>query len=251
MYFPLERQLNMLFLRAARGLAAVIITLALLGSLAGCATSGPTEPHDPYEGFNRNMFAVNKALDDAILGPIAHGYMEITPDPAREAIYNAFNNLAYMGTAINQLLQGKIERGLEDTGRFIINSTFGLGGLIDFATAIGMERHEEDFGQTLAVWGMESGPYIELPVLGPNTFRSLPAIPVTMVTDGLFYVSDPWSYILGGVATVDTRANLDSAIKLRDKSSLDPYVFQREAYLQRRRHLIYDGDPPLEAPETE
>ena len=214
--------------------------------LAGCATSGPTEPYDPYEGFNRKMFGFNKALDEAIFGPVSRGYTAITPEAAREGIFNVFDNLAYLGTALNQFLQGKIERGFEDTGRFIINSTFGLGGLVDFASGIGIPRHEEDFGQTLAVWGLGAGPYLELPFLGPNTFRTLPAIPVDAATDIVTWVNSPLDYALGGVKRVDQRARLDSAIKLRDTTSLDPYVFQREAYRQRRRHLIFDGNPPLE-----
>ena len=216
--------------------------------LSGCATTNPSpgEPHDPFESFNRNMFTFNKALDDAILAPLANGYAHITPDPARVAVYNFFDNLAYLTTAVNQLLQGKIERVFEDVGRFVINSTFGLGGLVDFASAIDMRRNEEDFGQTLAVWGLGSGPYLELPLIGPNTFRSLPGIAADAATDLLTWVGSPVDYALSGVKRIDQRKRLDSAIKLRDESSLDAYVFQREAYLQRRRHLIYDGNPPLD-----
>lgn len=234
--------------RMLRGIAIGVAGAALL--LSGCASTGNevTEPHDPYEPFNRSMFAFNKTLDDAFFGPIASGYVAVTPEPAREAVFNVFDNLAYLTTMVNQFLQGKVERGFEDAGRFIINSTFGMGGLVDFATGIGIERHEEDFAQTLAVWGMGAGPYLELPFLGPNTFRSLPGIPADSVTDLVTWVASPMDYALTGVKRVDQRARLDSAIKLRDKSSLDPYVFQREAYLQRRRHLIYDGNPPLDGP---
>jgi ABC-type transporter lipoprotein component MlaA len=131
--------------------------------------------------------------------------------------------------------------------RLIINSTFGLGGLVDFAAAIGMPKHEEDFDQTLAVWGVESGPYLELPLLGPNTFRSVPGMAADTVTNPLTWLgSSPLDYAATALKTVDKRAQLDSAIKLRDKSALDPYVFQREAYLQRRRFQIYDGNPPLD-----
>lgn len=225
------------------GLSALLLT--------GCASTGvETEPHDPYEGFNRSMFAFNKALDDAVLAPLSRGYVAITPAPARQAIYNVFENLGYLTTMVNQFLQGKVERGFEDGGRFIINSTFGLGGLVDFATGVGIERNQEDFDQTLAVWGVDPGPYLELPVLGPNVVRGLPAIPADMVTDVVFWVNSPYNWALAGVTAVDTRSRLDSAIKLRDKSALDPYIFQREAFLQRRRHLIYDGNPPLEDPAS-
>lgn len=216
--------------------------------LSGCASTGGagSEPHDPYESFNRSMFAFNKAVDDALFRPIADGYVAVTPEPAREAVFNFFDNLGYLTTMVNQLLQGKIERGMEDAGRFVINSTFGLGGLVDFASDIGIPRHEEDFDQTLAVWGFAPGPYLELPLLGPNTMRSLPGIPADAASDLLTWVNSPLDLALGAVERVDQRARLSSAIELRDTSSLDPYVFQREAYLQRRRHLIYDGNPPLD-----
>lgn len=215
--------------------------------LAGCASTGvETEPHDPFEDSNRSIFAFNKALDDAVLAPLSRGYVAITTEPTRQAIFNVFDNLGYLTTMVNQFLQGKVERGFEDAGRFIINSTFGLGGLVDFATAVGIERNEEDFDQTLAVWGVPPGPYLELPLLGPNVVRGLPAIPADWLTDISTYANTPYSYAITGVKVIDTRARLDPAIRLRDKSSLDPYVFQREAFLQRRRHLIYDGNPPLE-----
>ena len=216
--------------------------------LSGCATiDGPTEPHDPYESFNRSMFSFNSKLDNVLLGPLSKGYVHVTPAPARTAVFNFFENLGYLTTVLNQFLQGKVERGLEDAGRFVINSTFGLGGLVDFASGIDMQRNQEDFGQTLAVWGMQPGPYLELPLLGPNSFRSLPGIPVDAASDLVTWVNSPLDYVMSGVELVDTRSHLDAAIKLRDKSALDPYVFQREAYLQRRRHLVYDGDPPLQA----
>jgi len=232
-----------------------MISGAMVGALlalSGCASTSDlaTEPHDPYESFNRSMFAFNKTLDENLFSPISKGYVAVTPEPAREAVFNFFDNLGYLTTVVNQLLQGKIERGFEDAGRFLINSTFGLGGLIDFASGIEIARNQEDFDQTLAVWGVPPGPYLELPLLGPNTFRSLPGIPADAATDLLTWVNSPLDYALGGVERVDQRSRLDSAIKLRDTTSLDPYVFQREAYLQRRRHLVYDGNPPLNGPST-
>jgi phospholipid-binding lipoprotein MlaA len=233
-------------LQVQRMMLGVLSLTVLL--LTGCAsTGGDVDPDDPYESFNRTMFSFNKGLDEAILAPIAGVYTDITPAPARTAIHNVFANLSYLTTVVNQLLQGKFERGLDDAGRFLFNSTFGLGGLIDFSAGLGMKRHEEDFGQTLAVWGVSQGEYLELPFFGPSTMRDLPGIPADMATDLLTWMgSQPWDYVTGGVKLVDKRSRLDSAIKLRDKSSLDPYVFQREAYLQRRRHLIYDGNPPLD-----
>ena len=227
-----------------RGLVGAAVLL-----LAGCAgTSGPTEPHDPYESFNRSMFSFNKALDDALFAPLAHGYVAVTPPPAREAVFNFFDNLSYLTVVVNQFLQGKIERGFEDAGRFVINSTFGLAGLVDFASGIGIPRNDEDFAQTLAIWGVGAGPYLELPVFGPRTMRGVPGIPADMFTDVLTYAGGSgWDYAFIGLKFIDRRARLDSAIRLRDRSALDPYVFQREAYLQRRRNLIYDGNPPLDS----
>lgn len=231
-------------IRLASGLVVLSVSV-----LSGCASTGSgVDPNDPYESFNRTMFAFNKGLDEAVLAPIASAYTSVTPAPARTAIYNVFDNLAYPTTIVNQFLQGKIEKGLEDAGRFLFNTTLGLGGLIDFSSGTGLQRHDEDFGQTLAVWGAPRGAYLELPLLGPTTFRDLPGIPADTATDILTWVgSDTWDYVMGGVKRVEQRARLDSAIKLRDKSSLDPYVFQREAYLQKRRHLIYDGNPPLDS----
>ena len=167
--------------RVLRGVVHGLGGLAML-VLGGCAsTSGPTEPHDPFESFNRSMFSFNKVLDDAVFGPVAHGYVAVTPEPAREAVFNFFDNLAYLTTVVNQFLQGKVERGFEDTGRFIVNSTFGLAGLIDFASGVGIPRHDEDFGQTLAVWGVEPGPYLVLPLIGPSGFRDAVGIGVNRV----------------------------------------------------------------------
>ena len=233
-------------LRVQRMMSGVLSLTVLL--LTGCAsTGGDVDPNDPYESFNRTMFSFNKGLDDAILGPIAGVYTDVTPAPARTAIHNVFDNLSYLTTVVNQVLQGKFERGMDDAGRFLFNSTFGLGGLIDFSSGLGLKRHDEDFGQTLAVWGVGEGEYLELPFLGPTTMRDIPGIPVDSATDLLTWTGNrTWDFVTSGVKLVDKRARLDSAIKLRDKSSLDPYVFQREAFLQRRRHLIYDGNPPLD-----
>ena len=238
-------------LRSLRRSMAGIATAGAL-AIGGCAsTAGPTEPHDPFEGFNRSMFAFNKALDDALFGPISDAYVAVTPEPAREGIFNFFDNLTYLTTAVNQLLQGKVERSFEDAGRFVINSTFGIGGLVDFASGIDIARNQEDFAQTLAVWGTPAGPYLELPVFGPSTVRGLPGRVVDSLMDPVTWVASPESYVLTGVDAVDQRARLDSAIRLRDTSSLDPYVFQREAFLQRRIHLIHDGNPPLDGPGSQ
>jgi phospholipid-binding lipoprotein MlaA len=228
------------------GLAAAAL------ALTGCAT--PNQPggetYDPFEGMNRSVFAFNKGVDQVVLKPASEVYVAVTPEPARQAIFNFLDNLAYLTTVVNQFLQGKFERGLEDTGRFVFNSTFGIAGLIDFASGVGLERHEEDFDQTLAVWGVGPGPFLELPILGPNTLRGIPGLVADTLTDIKTWFGDPYGWIATGVNVVDTRARLDSAIRLRDRTALDPYVFQREAFMQRRRSLVFDGNPPLDAPIT-
>ena len=226
-------------------LATVLCVAA--GLLSGCASTPAADDvgtPDPYEDWNRKFYAFNDALDKAILAPAAHAYVEVTPAPMRHGVHNFFDNLAYPEVFINDFLQGKVEQGFDDVGRFIINSTFGLGGLIDFAGGLGFERNDEDFGQTFAVWGFDTGAYFDLPFLGPNTTRDASGIPAGTVTNVLFYADTFLSFPLGLLKIVDKRASLDSAIKIRDETALDPYVFQREAYIQRRNHLIHDGNPP-------
>lgn len=228
---------------------ALVHSLLLCTVLSACATAPAdkgVETPDPLESMNRAFFAFNDTLDKAILGPVSRGYSKVTPDPAQTGIRNFFDNLSYIETIINDFLQGKIEDGLEDTLRVVINSTFGLGGLNDFAGDIGFPRREEDYGQTLAVWGVGPGIYLELPFFGPRTLRDATMIPASTVSRPLFYADTAVALSLGAVDLVDTRARLESAIKLRDETALDPYIFQRDAWLQRRRNQIFDGNPPLE-----
>ena len=216
--------------------------------LGGCATSGQqVDPTDPLEGFNRGVYGFNNGLDRALIGPIASAYVAVTPEPVRIGVTNFFVNAAYPGVVLNDLLQGKFGQAVEDTGHFLVNSTLGIFGLIDLATPLGMDRHKEDFGQSLGVWGAGEGAYLNLPVLGPNSMRDAPGIVVGAYTDVIFYVAESsvlWPLLV--LKAVDTRARLDAAIKLRERSAIDPYVFTREAYRQHRTHLIYDGNPPLE-----
>ncbi|MDX1515140.1 MAG: VacJ family lipoprotein, partial [Gammaproteobacteria bacterium] len=163
--------------------------LVLLGALlSGCATGGVEE--DPLEGFNRAVFAFNDTFDNAIAKPVARGYQTVMPAPADTAVTNFFGNLADVGNAINNLLQLKITRAFEDAGRVAFNTTFGLGGLIDFASGVGMDKHNEDFGQTLGYWGVESGAYLVLPFLGPSSVRDAVGLAVdTFAFDPVFYVN--------------------------------------------------------------
>jgi phospholipid-binding lipoprotein MlaA len=227
----------------------VFLTVILIGvSLcAGCA-GGQTDldPRDPWEPTNRDMYNYNDGLDQAILAPVAEQYVKL-PQGARNSVRNFFINLGYPTTVVNQFLQGKVERGFEDTMRFIFNTTFGILGLFDFAGGIGLPRHVEDFGQTFAVWGAPSGPYMVIPLLGPSTVRDAAGIPLDFLTKPLFWIETPGEFFaLAGLDLVDTRARLIPAIRLRDETAFDPYIFTREAFLQQRLNLIYDGDPPLE-----
>ena len=228
-------------------LVPVLALVLLTGLISACAMAPVDEDvavPDPYEDLNRSFYAFNNALDRAIIAPAADVYVTVTPAPVRTGVGNFFDNLGYPTVFINAFLQGKFEQAFEDLGRFLFNSTFGLGGLIDFSSGVGLERHDEDFGQTLAVWGFDPGIYHDLPMIGPKTSSEAVAIPADMVTDVLFYASSSIAFPLGLLRLVNKRANLDSAIKLRDETALDPYVFQREAYLQHRAYLIHDGDPP-------
>ena len=232
------------------GLRATILSLVLSTLfLGGCtATRGNAELEDSFEPMNRQFHGLNNALDDAILSPLADGYTAITTDWMRQGVTNFFDNAKYPSVILNDFLQGKFEQGFEDTMRFIFNTTFGLAGLIDFSTAIGLPAHDEDFGQTLGVWGVDEIAYLELPLFGPNSIRDAPDIPLSRAVSLLAFINSTTILVpLTALEIINARANLSSALALRDRSALDPYVFTREAYRQRRQFLIYDGEPPEEA----
>jgi phospholipid-binding lipoprotein MlaA len=231
---------------ADRPLALLLLALFVFTSTACVSVPGGPEPNDPWEPFNRSMYDFNDGIDKDIIEPVADAYLKI-PDGGRKAIHNFFVNLAYPTTVINQFLQGKFERGFEDTMRFIFNTTFGLLGFIDIAGPSGLARHDEDFGQTFAVWGIPSGNFVTLPVLGPKTVRSALGWPLDFLTKPLFWIETGAEFIaVAGLNIVDSRARLAPAIRLRDETAFDPYIFTREAYLQQRLNLIYDGDPPIQ-----
>jgi len=220
------------------------VVLAILAlALAGCATvpSGKPDPRDPWEGFNRASYKFNDALDRAVAKPVAKGYKKVTPRFVRTGVSNFFSNLDTVPTILNDVLQGKIKQAGHDSGRFLLNSTVGLGGLFDPASAAGMERNDEDFGQTLGKWGVKSGPYLMLPILGPSTVRDTIAKPVDSYSSPLNYLEDDSTrYILRGVEFLDLRADL---LTLDDQieRSYDKYAFIRNAWLQRREFLVSDG----------
>lgn len=200
---------------------------------------------DPLEIVNRPMYQANDMLDTFVGEPISQVYIDFIPDPIRSTVSNFFDNVTYLNVVLNDFLQGKGEQGLRDSGRLIVNSTFGLLGLFDMATPLGLERHEEDFGQTLAVWGVGQGSYLVLPFLGPNTARDVPDIGVSAVTNILFYVSSPVAVPVAVLGFIDKRSRFDQAIQVRNEIAVEPYLFTREAYVQHRNFLIYDGDPPI------
>ncbi len=206
---------------------------------------------DPFEGFNRAMYTFNDKLDVYILKPVAKGYRAVTPIPVRKSISNFFSNLHDPMVMLNNLLQGKPGQAASDLSRFLTNSTVGIYGLFDVATKIGLQKHNEDFGQTLAVWGVGDGPYLVLPFFGPSNLRDGPALIVDWETYPPNYMQDSGTRDkLFVVEAVDKRAQLlDATDILEQAAGRDPYVFVREAYRQRRRSLIYDGNPPQEAPD--
>lgn len=226
-----------------RGIRLSCCALVCSVLLSGCATGGLEE--DPLEDFNRAVFAFNDAFDDAIAKPVARGYQTVVPDPADKAITNFFSNLEDVGTAVNNLLQLKVLRAFEDAGRVAFNTTFGLGGLIDFAGGLGMEKHQEDFGQTLGYWGARSGAYLVLPFLGPSSVRDAFGLAVdSFVFDPVFYINDTeTAAALGGLRAVDQRADLLKTERIISQAALDRYSFIRSAYLQRRENQIQDGNP--------
>ena len=226
--------------------ARLIIINILFVLFSGCATTQDgVKNDDPIESTNRVFFDVNETLDKHLLKPAAEAYVSVIPTPIRTGITNFFDNLGYLNVILNDFLQGKFNQGIADSLRFLYNSTLGIAGFFDVSTDIGIPGNDEDFGQTLAVWGMDKGSYLYLPFFGPNTARDTTNIPVGMLLNPLFYASGIVLFPINAVNAINTRANLLEASNIRDEAALDPYAFTREAYLQQREFLIYDGDPPL------
>lgn len=231
-------------------LVVKIILLIFIGILSGCATTQSTQgttEYDPLESTNRSFYNFNETLDRHLLKPIAEGYANVTPKPLRTGITNFFDNLSYLNVILNSFLQGKLGQGFSDTARFLVNSTVGLGGMFDVATDMGFPVHEEDLGQTLAVWGFQQGAYLYIPVVkGPNTVRDVPDMASSTLTNPLTYVSSAILWPVSALNIINTRANLLDDTNIRDEAAVDPYSFTREAYIQRREFLIHDGNLPTE-----
>ena len=221
-----------------------IITLLALTILTGCASVNSPKA-DPLEGLNRTTFKVNETVDDYVLKPVAKGYQAVTPSFVRSGVSNAFSNIGDVGTSVNNLLQGKPGNAISDVGRFLVNSTLGVLGLFDVASPMGLEKHEEDFGQTLGRWGVESGPYLVLPILGPSTLRDAAAKPADGYTGYTRYIRHvPTRNSTQALDIVNFRADLLNTTSTLDEASLDKYQFIRDAYLQRRLNQVYDGKVP-------
>lgn len=225
-----------------------IALMALAGTLllGGCA-SNPANPEDPFEGYNRAMFQFNQRVDKYTLRPLARVYETVTPNPVRIGIGNFFSNLGDVWIGANNLMQGKVEEGVSDWMRFIFNSTWGLGGLLDIASEAGMTKHDEDFGQTLAVWGVGEGPYVVLPIFGPRTLRDAAALPVDMTADNVWGIDHvPTRNTMTGLRLTHARASFLGVEKTFRQGTLDQYASARDFYLQQRRYKVRDGDVGLD-----
>jgi phospholipid-binding lipoprotein MlaA len=201
-----------------------------------------SDPRDPYENLNRKVFVVNQVFDQVLLKPVAKGYSNYAPDFIQTTIGNFFGNLADVWTAVNNFLQGKPREGIQDTGRVAVNTLFGVAGLADVATKLGLPKHQEDFGQTLGVWGVKPGPYVMLPLFGPSTMRDALAKPLDLYADPLnLSTSADVEYSLRAMRLVDDRARLLPTTDMIEKVALDPYQFVRDAHFQQREARVNDA----------
>lgn len=232
------------WLRSSLGAAV----LALCALLAGCATVPPNagqDPRDPFESVNRQVFAFNEGLDKVVLKPLAQLYQTVLPVSVQDCFSNGFSNLREPSNAINNLLQGKAAESVSDVCRFAVNTTIGLLGCFDVASRMGLERHREDFGQTLGTWGLGQGPFLVLPLFGPSSIRDGVGLGVETVLDVNFWIENvSVRNTIFAVRTVNARAELLKAEELISDAALDKYTFIRDGYLQRRRNQVYDGNPP-------
>jgi phospholipid-binding lipoprotein MlaA len=242
----------MTFTALARALPRVLAAL-VLAAVAGCATTGGVDrqdrhtagPKDPYETVNRKVFSFNDTIDTYALKPVATAYTKVVPSPIRTGVHNFFGNFSDAWSAVNQLLQGKPKDAGTMTLRVLTNTTIGIAGLFDPATGLGLERKSEDLGQTLGVWGLEPGPYLVLPLFGSSDIRDGVALPADTYVSPALLVPKFWQGVaVDAVGVVDARAGLLGASQMLDELAFDRYTFMRDAYITRRRSLVYDGNPP-------
>ena len=234
------------------GLLRLTAAAAVLAVLGGCS-SVPQEyrdPRDPWQGSNRAMFKFNTDFDNAFLKPAARAYQVVTPEPVDRGVTNFFNNIADVTSAVKNVLQFKLSRAGSDVGRVVVNSTVGIVGVFDVATNMGLPSYKEDFGQTLGYWGIGPGPFFMMPILGPSSVRDTVGFAGDIVVDPFFSISKNeiyWGFIV--LRTIDKRADLLAAGEILDEAAIDRYTFIRDAFLQRRRNLVYDGNPPMDDAE--
>lgn len=223
-----------------------VLALGLAMAVSGLAVA-QEEVSDPLEGFNRAMFAVNEGVDFMVMKPVARAYDAVTPLPVKAGVGDFFGNIADIRNTLNNTLQGKFSEAANDFGRLLINSTIGIFGLFDVASELGLEKHDEDFGQTLAVWGWDESTFLFWPVVGPKTVRDTGGLVVDIYTDPTWYTFNKdvaTRNSLDALRYIDVRASLLPSDKVVEEAAFDKYTFVRDAYLQRRRSQIYDGRPP-------
>jgi len=229
-----------------RRLAIVPLFLALAW-LSGCASTRTvaSDPRDPLEATNRQIYAFNDRLDAAVVRPVAQVWADLMPQPVRTGVRNVLGNLGDVWTAVNAALQLKGQVALESAMRVAVNSTFGIYGLLDIASEAGIEKRREDMGQTLGRWGVQPGPYLVLPIFGPSTLRDAAAMPADwQASPGQYFPSGNPRAAVALVNVTETRAGLLKATDAIRQASLDPYSFVRDAWLQKRENDVYDGNPP-------
>lgn len=248
-----HKNIDMLPVNNNTFIRACLLMIFFILSTGYTTLEGPPNPDDPFESFNRSMFAFNEAADKYAFKPAAQGYNFIMPDIASKGVSNFFNNIDDIVVFFNELLQFKIADAVATSARFVFNSTFGLFGLIDVATDMDLPKHNEDFGQTLAVWGVESGPYLVLPFIGPRNIRDTAGLAVDWTYFDPIFKRQTLnaSLVTLTVKYIDVRAGLLKATNILDETVPDKYAFVRDAWMQRREYLIYDGHPPKEMSDEE
>jgi phospholipid-binding lipoprotein MlaA len=230
----------------------LLLIAGLLAVLTGCATTGgapktAAQKADPWENWNRKVYAFNESVDEAVLKPVATAYRNTVPELVRTGINNVLGNIGDAWSAANHLLQGKLQSGLEMGMRVLTNTVFGLGGLLDPASEMGLTKRSEDFGQTLGRWGLPNGPYMVLPLLGPSTVRDATGLLADrQVAPAALPPTTGGQYSVAALELLNVRSNLLATTQLLDQAALDKYSFVRDAYLARRRDALYDGAPPME-----
>lgn len=239
--------MNLVGIKNIAAKAKFLLLVAAFAALSGCAAGLGAHPHDPFEPWNRSISTFNDEVDAAILKPVATAYTDITPHFMRTGVNNFFDNLTGVWTAVNSVLQLKPQAAVESVMRVVVNTMFGLGGVLDVAGEMNIERHKADFGQTLGHWGVPPGPYLVLPLLGPSTLRD--TVASTLIARGdlvwqLNHIATRNS--LYALRLIDKRSNLLRTTAVLDAVALDKYTFTRDIFLQVRRNEVFDGNPPEE-----